>query len=138
MNWHTRVRDVMSGDPVSVDVNDPPSRVQQVLSDRPFHHLSVIDGGVLVGVVSTVDLARVSLGAWVKDGPTQQAWLDATFQMKDVMTFEPECIHVDDPIKLAADKLSAGSFHCLPVLDDADQLVGMLTSTDLIRFLVTA
>jgi len=138
MNWHTRVRDVMSADPVSVNVDDPPSTVHQVLSERPFHHLPVLDKGVLVGVVSTVDLARVSLGAWVKDQPTQSAWLDATFAMKDVMTYEPECIHVDDPIKLAADKLSEGSFHCLPVLDDGDRLVGMLTSTDLIRFLVTA
>jgi len=138
MNWHTSVRDVMSSTPVFVDIDDPPSRVQEVLSTHPFHHLPVLREGVLVGVVSVVDIARVSLGAYVTDEATSSAWLDASFTVGEMMTWEPETIRVSDPVKLAADKLSGGDFHCLPVVDGDDKLVGMLTSTDLLRWLVTA
>ncbi len=138
MNWNALVRDVMNDKPVFVDIDDPPSRVQALLAESPFHHLPVMKDGVLVGIISATDLARVSLGAWVKDAATQKAWLDATFTMSDVMTWEPECITATDPLKLAADKLSSGDFHALPVVDDQQQLVGMVTSTDLLRWLVTA
>jgi len=138
MNWNALVRDVMSDKPVSIEVDDPPSKIQEVLSQAPFHHLPVMKDGVLVGIVSASDLARVSLGAWVKDPATQRAWLDATFTISDVMTWEPECIQATDPLKLAADKLSSGDFHALPVVDGGQRLVGMLTSTDLLRWLVTA
>lgn len=138
MNWNAHVRDVMSDRPVFVEIDDPPSKVQEVLTRAPFHHLPVMKGGVLVGIISATDLARISLGAWVKDHATQQAWLDATFTMSEVMTWEPECVQASDPLKLAADKLSSGDFHALPVVDGNQQLVGMLTSTDLLRWLVTA
>lgn len=138
MNWHTRVRDVMSDRPVAVDLDAPPSRIQALLAEHPFHHLPVVDGDIVVGVVSAVDLARVSLGAWVQDEATQAAWLDATFSMADLMSWEPECVQATDPVKLAADKLSGGDFHCLPVVDGDRRLVGMVTSTDLLRWLVTA
>lgn len=137
MNWNAQVRDVMSTRPVSIDVDDKPSTIQKVLDGNPFHHLPVMKDGVLVGIVSATDLARISLGAWVKDEATQKAWLDATFTMSDVMTWEPECVRASDPLKLAADKLSSGNFHALPVVDGNDKLVGMLTSTDLLRWLVT-
>ena len=138
MNWNATVRDVMSERPVSVGVDDPPSVVQEVLNTSPFHHLPVVDGGVLVGIVSTTDLARVSLGAWVEHEGTQKAWLDASFSMSQLMTAEPEWIQAGDPLKLAADKLSTGDFHALPVVNDDRELVGMLTSTDLLRWLVKA
>ena len=138
MNWHTRVRDVMSRNPVTVDVDDPPSRIAEVLAEHPFHHLLVMENGGLAGVVSTIDLARVSLGAWVHDKGTQEAWLDATFTVRDLMTPEPDSIGPDDPVKLAADRLAQGSYHCLPVMDANNQLIGIVTSTDLLRWLVIA
>jgi acetoin utilization protein AcuB len=138
MNWHTRVREVMTRNPVTVDIDDPPSRIQEVLGLSPFHHLIVMENGVVAGVISTIDLARVSLGVWVEDARTQQAWLDAAFTVRELMTAEPDSINVDDPVKLAADRLAHGSYHCLPVLDDNSKLVGIVTSTDLLRWLVIA
>lgn len=135
MNWSTTVRQLMSPDPVHVDVEAPPSTLHALLEENPFHHLPVLEGGCLIGVVSTVDLARVSLGAWV-DTDAEDAWLDAQFRVRDIMTWEPVVVRAGDSLRVAAEKLAEGGFHGLPVLDEADQLVGMLTSTDLIRHLL--
>ena len=138
MNWHAKVRELMTIDPISIDVQARPSEVQQALEGRNFHHVPVIDRGVLVGILSTLDLARASLGAWVEDEDTQKAWMDSTFRIRDLMTWEPEFVRVDDDIRVAADKLSTGSFHSLPVLDSGDRLVGIITSTDILRMVALA
>jgi len=136
MNWHTHVHDLMSRDPVTVDLDASPSALRRLLEERSFHHLPVLDGGVLVGIVSLIDLARVSLEPWVHDRATDDATVDATFRVADLMTWEPETVRDHDPARLAADKLCAGNFHALPVLDAEDRLVGIITSTDLLRWLV--
>lgn len=138
MNWSETVRHLMSTDPVSVDLKAAPSTVHALLENNAFHHLPVVDGDTLVGIVSTVDLARVSLGAFVRDADTEDAWLDAQFQIKDIMTWEPEAVRAGDSLKFAAEKLADGGFHSLPVLDDDGALVGMFTSTDLIRHIINA
>ena len=107
MNWSTQVRHLMTRDPVSVDVNDAPSRLRDILTENPFHHLPVLDGGKLVGVVSSVDLAKVSLGAWVHDTETEAAWLDRQFTVSTVMTWEPECVREGDTVLRAAEVLAS-------------------------------
>ena len=138
MNWHTQVADLMTRNPVRVEVDAAPSEVRDLLARHAFHHLPVVRGGVLVGIVSATDLARVSLAAWVDDAATEAATIDATFSLADIMTWEPDFVRVHDPIKLAADRLSSGEYHALPVMDDADRLVGIVTSTDILRWVVRA
>ena len=135
MNRYERVRNLMSTPPVSIDVSARPSSVVEVLESSPFHHLPVLEDGVLVGMISGLDLARVSLKAWIQNGDTDAAWLDSQFKVVDLMTPEPEFVREADTLRSAADKLAAGTFHALPVLDDQGALVGILTSTDLLRWL---
>lgn len=136
MNWSQPVRNLMSTNPTSVEVDAPPSVVAELLATQSFHHLPVLENGTVVGILSPVDLARMSLGVWVENRETAAAWLDSQFDLRDLMTWEPEFVRVDDTVRTAADKLSAGTFHSLPVLDANSELVGMLTSTDLIRAIV--
>jgi CBS domain-containing protein len=137
MVWSQPVRTLMVKDPVCVEVSMSPSAVYAVLDAHRFHHVPVLDKGSLVGVISALDIAKVSLGAWVHDAATEDAWMDRQFRVKDIMTWEPEFVRESDTLRLAADRLAEGSFHCLPVLDDEDNLVGILTSTDLLRIIAS-
>jgi CBS domain-containing protein len=51
------------------------------------------------------------------------------------MKAEPVTIPVSGTVRDAANVLSRGEFHSLPVVDGR-KLAGMVTSTDLIRYLV--
>lgn len=132
----TRVRSLMQTEVISVDVASPPSAVRRLLDTHRFHHVPVLDGDVLVGIVSTVDLARVSLERWVEDKATRDAWLDREWSLAALMTPLPDVLHPDDPIRVAAERLADGAYHALPVVDADRRLVGIVTSTDLLRFLV--
>jgi CBS domain-containing protein len=136
MDMQLPVGSLMVADPVCVRVGEPLSRVRELLAEHAFNHLPVVsDQGGLVGILSAADLAQVSLDAWVADADTVSAELDATFELAAVMTHEPVTASPDTTLRQAAELLGDGGFHSLPVVSSDGTLVGMLTSTDLLRHL---
>lgn len=138
MNVFTPVRHIMSTKVDTISVDAPVSAVRALLRSRPFHHVPVVRNGTLVGIVSGADLARVSLEAYVSDGDTVDAWLDETNTIQSLMTHEPVTVHPDATLRDAAARLSDGVFHALPVVADSGQLVGILTTTDVVRYVGAA
>jgi CBS domain-containing protein len=55
----TKVVEVMTPDPVTVDAAQPLDKVFAVLAEGRFRHLPVTENGRLVGIVSLTDLAKV-------------------------------------------------------------------------------
>jgi len=136
MDMQIPVRRLMVTDPITVPAAAPLSRVRALLAEHAFNHVPVVsERGGLVGILSSADLARVSLDAWVSDPATVSAELDASFDLAAVMTHEPVTVSPDSTLRRAAELLADGGFHSLPVVDADGILVGMLTSTDLLRHL---
>ncbi len=125
----------MSRNLTSIHQAEPLSKLRKLFEDDSLHHIPVVSGESLVGIVSSNDLMRVSFGEFGKqDGQTLDAILDHTFKLTDVMTKNPTTIGPQGTIRDAARILAASKFHCLPVVD-GDKLVGLVTSTDLMSFL---
>jgi CBS domain-containing membrane protein len=129
------VRSIMTTDVVAVAVDARPSDVRDLLRSRPFHHVPVVDGALLVGILSAADLARISLEAWGVDPDTTDATLDAAFSIEAIMSADVATIRPEEPILRATELLAEGTFHALPVVDAHGHLVGIVTSTDLLRYL---
>ena len=55
---HVKVEQIMTPDPVTVEVDDDVRRALDLLVTRRYGALPVIDQGRLVGIISTVDLLR--------------------------------------------------------------------------------
>ena len=53
--------------------------------------------------------------------------------IKDVMTPHPEIVKEGDTLEIAADMFKERGYHHIPVLNEEDQLVGVISSTDLER-----
>ena len=54
-----KVAQLMSKNPVCVAPDDTLAQVKQIFDQMKFHHLLVVDHGVLVGVISDRDLLKV-------------------------------------------------------------------------------
>ncbi len=134
---HGPVRHVMTGDVTALPPTGRPSELRRLLRQKPFHHIPIVDHGRLIGIVSAFDLARVSLDAWVGDSETGDAEIDARFSIPDLMTADPQVIDAGDPAWRAAEILAEGQFHALPVVEGDRQLVGIVTTTDLLRLMVS-
>lgn len=135
MNPLDTISQIMTRDVITVQQDAPLSTVRQILGSRPIHHVPVLNGQSLVGILSSADLARLALDAYVSDEDTVDSHLDAAFSIVKVMSPEPLALKPTDNIRRAAELLGDGDFHALPIIDDQGLLVGMVTSTDLIRYL---
>jgi len=133
-----RISAIMTADVHAVQVDAAPSQVRDLLRHHRFHHVPVLDGGIVVGMLSSADVAALGLEAWGVDEQTVDAELDASFDLRALMSHDVVTAHPDEPVLRAAELLADGSIHAIPVVNGKNELVGLVTSTDLIRYLYHA
>lgn len=103
--------------------------------EHGVHHVPVVEQGRFVGLLSTNDLHRIALGDPFRDDPEVVARDLEQFQLREVMAEDVVTLQKDATVRDAANELTKGAFHALPILDGS-ALVGILTSTDLVAYLV--
>ena len=126
---------VMTKDPTTVNVTHKLSEVRKLMSDGGIHHVPVVSGTKLVGLISATDMVRLSFSAYGADARAVDAMLDHEFSIEKVMSKDLTTLNSSQKVRDAATALSGGNFHSIPVVDDDNNLVGIVTSTDLIRYL---
>lgn len=136
MRHNEPVSNIMSSQILTVHTAQKVSEVYRLLTDNPIHHVPVVNGSELVGLISSTDMMKLSLDAYGTPDSDNTEYLDSQFSIEDVMTSEPTSVNPDDPIRSVAEILSKGAFHSLPVINADSQLVGIVTTTDLVNYLL--
>lgn len=132
MKRNEPVSKIMTTAPKSVHLKQKLSDAHQLILDHGFHHVPVVSGDKLVGLLSSADIMRVTYD-YGQDSRNRTAVLDDTHSIEELMTTEVTTMRSNQPIRSAFEVLSEGRFHAVPVVDD-DHLVGIVTSTDLLRY----
>ncbi len=112
-----RVGDIMTRKVETISASEPLDAALERMRRGRIHHLVVMNGRKLAGVVSKRDLG--ALGR--EEG-----------RVEDVMTAPAVSATSDMTIRKAANLLRGRSIGCLPVMKDGD-LVGIVTTTDLLE-----
>lgn len=136
MPLSTPIIQIIERDPVSVSVDQRVSEALRILMSGRFHHLPVIRGRSLIGLLSTSDMLELKASSLVSDDAESLEFLDENYKLEDLMS--KDVISVSDRATVgdAATQLSAGGFHSLPVVGREDRLVGIVTTTDLINHML--
>lgn len=124
----------MSTNLISLNLTNELEDAVRIFKAHNIHHIPVVSGKKIIGLISKTDIDRISF----VDNYQQESANTAVYTalgLDQVMTRNLETITSEDPIKTAAEILVEGNFHALPVLEN-DQLVGIVTSTDVIRYLL--
>jgi len=135
MRHNDLITHLMTKDVKSVQLGQKISEVRKLLAENNFHHVPVLDGKKLVGVISSADILRMSFDAYGIDPRTMDAILDRQFTISQIMKDKVVLLTQKDTVRQAVDLLRKGDIHSLPVIDNEWSLVGIVTSTDLIRYL---
>ncbi len=122
-----RVRDLMSSPVERISENESLTAVAQAMRRAHIHSLPVVDeAGLLVGIVSEDDLLAALAGQRVSAPRTlQELPVDA------LMTHEPLALGPEVTLDEAAWALIDAGVRHLPVVDDDNRLVGILSERDL-------
>lgn len=129
---------IMTEDLQTIKIYSRLSDVGRLFEESKFHHLPVVSGRRLIGMVSFADLMRVSFADSFGIVRKQALYevLDRTLSVAAIMTKDPTTLNANQSVKDAAEILATSEFHALPIVDDTGNLLGMVTSADLIRYLV--
>lgn len=136
MKRNEPVSHIMTRDLQTVHVGQKLSEVRRMLANNPYHHIPVVSGDKLIGLISSTDMVRLSLSVYGVDERAFDAMLDTNHSIESVMTRDLTTIEVKSTVRTAAELLGEGKFHSLPVVDDQGKLQGLVTSTDVIRYLL--
>lgn len=133
MKRNESVRKIMTANPITVQLGQSVEEAYKILLENDFHHVPVVDGKKLVGIVTSTDIGRITY-SFDTDTRMTSTVLDHTRKLSDIMKKSPKSVKSSDTVRDATEVLSTGSFHALPVVDN-DELVGIVTSTDLLCYL---
>jgi len=128
---------IMSSTVVSVTATHRIREARELFERCSLHHLPVIDDERrLVGIISHTDLYRLGFdGTFPEDAGAPAPDRDA-LPVSRIMRKDPITVGRNDPTELALAILAEGTFHSLPVVDEEDRLVGILTTSDVLRRLL--
>ena len=117
-----RCGDVMSRDVVTVGRNDSLYRVRILINQHRVKALPVVaEDGTVDGIVSIVDLFNRDAG-------------DVAL-VESVMTTDVAVVHDDTPVAALVELMAERGYRHIPVLDDEERLVGLVSRAELITVL---
>ena len=132
MSKSQTVRNGMSKEVTTLDVNDKLAIADDVMKLGRIRHMPVLDADQsIVGIVSQRDLFRGALARNLGYGEHAQQKLLGILYVKDVMTCEPATIDPDALLSDAAERLLDRKIGCLLVVE-GEKLVGILTESDFV------
>ena len=135
MKRNDPISHLMSRNVITVHHGDPISKVRALVREHGVHHIPVVNGDQLVGIISWSDILRVSFGdAFHTDERTVDATLDHTLTLEQVMQKNPVTLSETGTVREAAGILAGSNFHSIPIVSGT-KLVGIVTSTDLLKYL---
>lgn len=134
LDLDANIRRLMTSAPWVVSVRDSLTDVWTGMLNGGFHHVPVVDGGRLVGLLSLTDLAQ--LVAEVPPELRETGVILAEHQdVTSRMTTSVDTLPVSGTVRDAVSRLAGGRYHSVPVVD-GDTLVGIVTTTDVLRALL--
>jgi CBS domain-containing protein/predicted CoA-binding protein len=123
----------MTRNPVTVKAGDALKDALDKMKQGRFRHLPVIDdAGKLIGMISDRDirLIRPSAAFVSPEDAAAQLWSVA---VRQAAVFNPVTIQPDAPLEKAAELMLRWDVGGLPVANDGEKLVGIITYSDLLR-----
>jgi len=136
MEKNTPVSEIMTNHLTAIARNTTAAQIRAFFEQNNIHHLPVMDGGKLVGMVSKSDVLQVthcaSLFHSEKDREINEKLMDSVLA-EDIMSREIVKLSPTDSVETAAFLFANNKFHALPVVKNG-VLVGMITTFDLIEY----
>ena len=135
MRKNDPITKIMAVELITVQQGQKLSDVRHIICESGIHHIPIVDGKILVGMISFTDLMKLNIVISGADDRTIDVIIDQQYTIKDIMTTKLTALTDCDTVKQASKILAEGNFHSLPVVDNQNHIVGIVTSTDLIQYL---
>ena len=120
-----QVKRIMSRDAVTIAPEAGVEEAMSLMKEYDIRHLPVVDNGRLIGLVTEGDIRGAIFPAMIED-----------LTMRDLMVSEPITVGPETMLEDAARIVYRHKIGCLPVVDGAGLLQGIVTVADMLGALI--
>lgn len=136
MKKRVPVSQIMTKDVITLNNTDDLMTAESIFKKENIRHIPVVSGEQIIGMLSYTDLLRISFADAVYEDETNvDTVVYNMFTIEQVMAKNIVSVNSNTLIREVAEILSSREFHALPVVDN-NKLVGIVTTTDLINYLL--
>lgn len=137
MNKWIAVKEIMTTDLVTADPEENLDAVRQKLAAHHIHHIPVVEENRILGMISKSDIHRMEHHFTLfksEKALKSNRQIFSIVQAAEIMTRSLVKLKETDSVSVAVDLFRENLFHALPVVNDRDHLVGIVTPIDLLRY----
>jgi acetoin utilization protein AcuB len=131
------VKNWMSKEVITVDADDSMQNAIYILQEQNIKILPVMDDATLVGIISDRDLKKASPSDATTLDMHELLFLISKIKVRDLMKKPVYIAKPDDTVEEAAALLLEKKISGLPVVDENNRLVGIITRSDIFRVLIS-
>lgn len=134
----TTIDRIMTRNTITVGMDDTLEHIRGIFQRAKFHHVIVLDQGRIAGVISDRDLLK-HLSPFIGQRLMERVQDVNTLRRRahQVMTRSPVTVPGRARVEIAAALMLRERVSCLPVVDESGRLIGIVTSRDLLRHVIT-
>lgn len=129
-NW-MKVVDIMTKDPLTVTPVETVGQADDLMNTNRIRQLPVVQGKDLVGIVTDRDVRSFLSGSLLESVEAREKALNT--EVREIMTTEPITVSPDDDLPEAVELMIDEKIGGIPVVADAEGLVGIVTYVDILR-----
>jgi acetoin utilization protein AcuB len=129
-NW-MKVVDIMTRDPLTVTPTETIGQADELMNTNKIRQLPVVQGKDLVGIVTDRDIRSFLSGSLLEGVEAREEALNT--KVREIMTTEPMTLSPDDDLQEAVEIMIDEKIGGIPVVDEAEGLVGIVTYVDVLR-----
>lgn len=118
------VKSHMTTDVVTLNPDSTLGEAREILLGKHIHHIPIVEGKKLVGMLTSWDIFK--LGKSVEEYKSMA--------VSEIMTRKVATLDPDQHLGAVAEVLSRHLFHAIPIVNDDHELLGIVTSTDIVRY----
>jgi len=130
------VKDWMSKPVITVEGDASIVDVTNLLKEHHIRHVPVVAKGKVIGIITDRDLKRVSASDANTLDLHELLYLLSRLKVKKVMTPDPVWVPEEYTVEEAANLFFEHQISGLPVINNRNELVGIITQTDLLRVMM--
>ena len=113
-------------------------KASRLMKDKDIRRLPVVDDNMrVIGILSDRDVKEASPSKATTLDMHELYYLLSELKVKDIMTKNPVCAKETDSVEGVALILMEKGFGGMPVVDDDNKLVGIITESDIFKVLTS-
>ncbi|MDR2223938.1 MAG: CBS domain-containing protein [Flavobacteriaceae bacterium] len=137
MKQRVPVEEIMTTELVTLKVTNSLYDAERLFKQHKIRHIPVVENKKIIGVLSYSDLLKISYADVLDDEESVSSVVYDMYTISQVMAKVVVKALPTATVKEVTEILAKQSFHSLPIVDINGDLVGIVTTTDLLKYFLS-